>query len=104
MALVNNKKCIGILKKDSPIMELFPKGVVPLKSPIVQRGKGREEEPVELYEVDMAALDDKQIVKIIEAMQKVLNEEIDREAFFKEGYRLKAEHFDGFAFDARLIA
>jgi len=104
MALIKDKKCIGYLRKESPLRDLFPGGEVPLKSPIVQRGKGREGEPVKLLEVDMAALDDKQILKIIIAMQKILNEEIDQEAFFKEGFRLKAEHFDGFAFDGRLIA
>jgi len=104
MALVKNRKCIGFLRKESPLIDIFPDREVPLKSPVMDIGKGRNGERVELYEVDLARLSEGKVKQILVKLEQILDEKVDRAELEKEGYRLKAEHFDGFAFDARLIA
>ena len=83
----------GILKDKSFMREFFPDGTVPLVSIIADRGKGREDEPVKLFRVDMRKVSQETRDKIITWFKE---QEIWRgeQAFNKEGFRVRAEHFN----------
>lgn len=95
----------GFISEDSELFdeltEIFPNRIVPLKSPIAVKGKGRDNEPIELYEVDLIQLSKNQIVLVQERFRKMGLK--DPEQFLKEGYRIQTKHFSGVAFDARFL-
>lgn len=95
----------GYLKLDSIVRKFFPDGTVPLKSPLPVRGKGREGEPVELYEVDVMALDSETMKEILAWFKKNVSpgesEEDIHVHLLEEGYRIQTKHFSSVPMDLR---
>ena len=98
-------KCNGFerndvnLENDIELTEIFPDGIVPLKSPVAGRGRGREEEPIRFYEVDISKLSEDQVNRIFERFEE-MGLKFNPEEFFNEGYRILTKHFSGIAFDS----
>ena len=92
----------GLLKEDSELREIFPDGLVPLKSAQVETARGRDGEIVKLYLVDLDAMTDLQITEMLLKFHR-MGIGADLNAIRKEGYRIQTKHFSSVAIPRRLI-
>lgn len=94
----------GILKKNNELIEIFEDGRVPLKHPVIERGKGREDEEIEFYVVDLDALTSEQLNAVMERFEKMMGIKCDEKALRSEGFRILTKHFVWVSFNSRWIS
>lgn len=93
---MENKK-YAILKKDSPLLELFSDGRIPMKHGSQETGNRRQEDGSNFYGLDLAALGDEDITQLLANLKKMgINADIrDLE---NEGFNILKEHIIGVSF------
>lgn len=94
----------GILKKNNELIEIFEDGRVPLKHPIIEGGKGREDQEIDFYVVDLDALTSEQINAVVEVFEKKMGIKADEKTLRAEGFRILTKHFAWVSFNARWIS
>lgn len=85
----------ALLKKESPLREIWKKGLIPIKTPLVKyRKRGAQDIP--FYEVDLDSCTPEQVDKILEKGREIHKIDLTRELLFDNGFLISLNHTEGF--------